>query len=615
MNAFEIGLLLLAIPLGLVAAGYWLAAMLPSSSAAERLAVAMLAGLGVLTWTVSVVNLALPLGSVWGWACLLPWVAPLLRERLRSDLARDIATIALNRRGALMATGTAAFLAALLWPLLSRPDVVYYDGTSGHDGFFWIVGAEYLKRQTYLQPAVTNPVYPLYYSIESIVGLRPVWGRMGAEGLLALTSNLVGASPLKIYVAATAALFFPWVAAVFLVVRTFLFARVTLGCALALVTLQPVFLFFHANANLPNLLGAILGAGFLVALARTLATEASRRAWFALLALNLHGVMCCYPEMIPGLALTAGLLLLRAWWARGARSLRSTLGAVTLGLAINPVTTLRAANGLVSSIVSAGRSAAQGSIFDSVDAAAKLPAMVTLSASFGRLLGVTGGVLACVLVVAAGVFAIYRARDRFGAAAMLAGGAAILAYTLVQRYAYGWQKTVQFSGVFLAALLPFGVIGQLEFADGRFASRARRVAFPFGAAVAAFFAFAAVVNVVEIQRWSGRKFLTRDWFAAREFSRRTLHNVPVQVATETFDRPFFYTMWASYFLDESRIYYTPERASGGYLRPSIEKYPPDWREAPRALLVSDGAVAHAFWRRGAIGFAMPGAAAEREPKQ
>jgi len=262
MSALETCLLLLIIPCALTAAGYWLAGGLRALSAAERLATAMLAGLFALTWAVSVVNLLLPLAGVWGWTCLLPWFVPLLRGTMRRNLAADLAAVIGNRRGAWLASGALLFLGTLLWPLLSRPGVVFYDGTAGHDAFFWIVGAEHLKRQTYLQPAVTNPVYPLYYSIESITGLRPVWGRMGAEGLLALVSNLAGASPLKIYVAATAALYIPWVAATFLALRTFWFERVGFACALVLVAVQPLFVFFHANANLPNLLGALAAAHF-----------------------------------------------------------------------------------------------------------------------------------------------------------------------------------------------------------------------------------------------------------------------------------------------------------------------------------------------------------------
>lgn len=618
MNRIEICLLVLAIPLGLVAAGYWLAGGLRTASAAERLAVAMLTGLGVLTWTVSVVNLALPLGSIWGWACLLPWVAPLLRNRLREGLVADLAMVMLDRRGKLLAAGSVLFLGALLWPLFARPEVVYYDGTAGHDGFFWIVGAEHLKRQTYLQPAVTNPVYPLYYSIESIAGLKPVWGRMGAEGLLALLSNLVGASPLKIYVVATVALFFPWVAAVFLVLRTFLVARITPACALALVLLQPVFVFFQANSNLPNLLGALAGAAMIVALARVLRPEpAPRWPWLALLALSLHALLCSYPEMIPAIALTAGLLLARVWWRAGLACSRGALAALACGALLNPVTTLRAWNGIVSTLETAAHDQSPRSVFDGVATAARAPAMVALSASVGDMLGEWGGFFGCVLLALATVFAMKRARDRFGAAAMLAGGLAILAYTVVQHYPYGWQKSVQFCAVFLAALLPFGVIGTVESRCWR--PRPNRASTLLAATVAGFFAFAVVLQVLEAHKWAGRKFLTRDWFAAREFSRKALHNVPVQVEADTFERPFFYTMWASYFLDESRVYYSAERASGGYLRPSIEKYPPDWREAPRALLVAGDAAAVrgavASWQRGGIGFAFLGSRADGAPKQ
>ena len=618
VNCVEICLLLVAIPVGLMATGFGFARGFQTLSSAERLAVAMLAGLGAIIWAVSIVNLALPLAGAWGWLCVLPLAGPLARAEARRQLGADLAGVFFNRRGAAVVAGTGAFLAALLWPLWSRPEVVFYDGTSGHDAFFWIVGAEHLKRHTYLQPAVTNAVFPLFYSIESSTGLRPVWGRMAGEGLLALLSNLTGASPLKIYVAGSAALFFPWVAAVFLVARTFLGGRFSAGSAVALVTLQPAFIFFQANGNLPNLLGVIAGAGVVVALARCWAEASSRHGWLRLFVLSGHALMCAYPEMLPAIALVGGLLVARAWWRAGAQRdgtvARALAGATALVLVVNPVTTLRAWSGLASSLAVSTQPEARNSLFDTVAGAAWPPAMATLSVAFGQWIGAVGGGVCCVVLAAAVALALLWARDRFGAAALLAGAAAIVAYTVATGFSYGWQKAAQFSGVFVAALVPFGAMLGGQESD----ACARRWRRPVLAATMALFAAATAANLDYVYRWSARKYLTRDWFAAREFSRMALRNVPVRVETQTFERPFFYTMWAAYFLDDSRLYFTRERVSGGYLRPSVEKYPPDWVESPRASLVAGepepGAEAGRVWRHGTLAIVFKDAEKSRSVK-
>lgn len=572
MNWFETALLLTAIPLGLVAAGYWLAAGLRSVSAAERLAVAMLAGLGAVIWTVSVVNLALPLRGIWGWTCVVPLLVPLLRAETRRGAVSDfVATFGHGRGAAILGVG-GLFLGLLLWPLLSRPGMVYYDGSSGHDGFFWVVGAEHLKRQSYLQPAVTNPVYPLYYSVDAITGLRPIWGRMGAEGLLALISNLAGLSPLKLYLVATAALFFPWLAAVYLVARTFVLERIGGWGAGVLIIFQPLFVFFHANANLPNLVGIVAGAAVVVGVARATASIDNRAHWLALSALGTHALLCAYPEAAPAIAVPAALLLIRGWWRHGvARAGWAALGA-TAGLGLNPVTTIRAVSGFAASWAEVAHGTPRPAVLAALPAAAKAPALFTLSVPFGQHLGAAGGLMAGVVLAVALFLVLRHARDRFGAGAMLTGGASLLVYAGVTGYGYGWQKAAQCSAIFLAALLPLGLVGR----------RAPGLVI----AVLALFAWAGAENFRDVYKWSGRKYLTWDWFGMRAYSRQALKNIPVRVEPDTFGRPFFYSMWAAYFLDESRIYYAGEATNGGYLRPSVEKYPPDWMQAPRAVLLA-----------------------------
>jgi hypothetical protein len=195
-------------------------------------------------------------------------------------------------------------------------------------------------------------------------------------------------------------------------------------------------------------------------------------------------------------------------------------------------------------------------------------------------------VLCCGMVLAATALAITRARDRFGAFAILTGAAVMFAYSLETRFGYGWQKTMQFAAVFVAAILPIGAIGAM----GDFrppVATLRRPAWWISACVAVVFTGATIANCLEAHKWSHRKYLTRDWFAARDFTRKALRNAPVLVDTRAFPRPFFYTMWATYFLTDSRVYFSEaDSGSGGYLQDFVRRDAITPVPAPRAILVS-----------------------------
>jgi len=585
MNALEDGLLLAGIPVALILAGYWLAARLAATSPSERLAAAALGGLGILVWNVSVLNFFQPLAGARTWLCLWPVALTLASERARCGLTRDLAALAFHRRGALAIAGAVAFLGFLLWPLLSRPDLVFYDGTANHDAFFWITGAEHLQHHSYMEATTRSAIHPWANYAGAIAGWRPEWGRMGGEGLLALLSSLGRTTPLPLYLAATAALFVPWVAAVYLVARTFLLERLTSPALLALVALQPAFVFFHGNANLPNLLGALAGAVVVVATERSLRATETRGTWLGLLALGLHAVLCCYPEMLPFVAVSAGLLWLRASVAARRPLWAPTLAAIA-GLLINPASTVRAWHGLVFSLGAARTQPGWVNIFLPLAPAARAPAMVTLSPHFGHDLGSAGGAVCAVVLLAAAIFALVRARDRFGAGAMLAGPGVLLVYTPLAGFDYGWQKTAQFAAVFLAALVAVGGVDALAREIARRGWR-RFAGASAAAPLLAIFGYATAVNCLEAHKWSQRKFITRDWLVLRDYAGQALRDAPVLIDGESFSYPFFHGMWAAYFLADSRVYFAgDDPANGGYLQPSAIDEARGGVPEPRAILVS-----------------------------
>lgn len=592
MNQIDGILILLFLPLALLLCGYWLAALLTDNTAGERLAFAVLSGLVLMLAAVATVNLFRPLNGFWAYACLLPGL-PSLLPRFLSGLGRDFRAV-LRLRPTGVALALAAYLGLLLWPVLRAPASLFYDGTSNHDSFFWIAGAEHLKRHTYLEMPTHTPTQPLMATATAIVGWRPAWGRMGAEGLLALASSVINVSPIKLYLYATACLYFAWLAGAWLALRTFVTDQPRRGAIVALAGLQPLFAFFYDNNNLPNLLGALTGTAFLLAFERALRTRdtgwAAAGACLALVALSFHGLLCVYPEMTPFVLIPAGLLWLRRWFTTGfrpgCRPCGFAAGAIVLGVALNPATSVRAYHGFVASFGMARADENWANLFNPLGIAEYVPGLVSLSVTAARQLGPwLGWPLSAMLLVGAGMV-VHRARDRFGLLAVFAGSGALLLYTLGTGFAYGWQKTAQFSGVMVGMVFPAAVVHVLLGVQAGVHRVPRLLARLGLVAIPAFLAFATAMTFRETYKWSERKVISSDWFALRDLSRTTLRDAPVLVEAATFPMSFFHGMWSAYFLSESRLYFGARGdQSGGYLRSHVVNEAAGPIPAPAAILV------------------------------
>lgn len=461
----------LALALGingvLVLAGYWLAARLTDLGPAGRLAVASLTGLGSLLLLVSAVNLFVPLRGVAAAGCLLlPGGLTLARARHR--LSADCGSFLSRGKAWGVALAAGVLWAGLLWPLLSDPRLVFFDGSANHDNFFWIAGAEHLQRHPYLVDPVPDAARPFANRVPCITGWHPAWGRMGAEGLLALLAAVTGRPALDLYLPATAALLGPWLAGVFLVVRSVLREHSRAWVWWASAGLQPLFAFFFRNGNLPNLLGnlaaAMLVCGIVNGLRRASGTSPARSAWpwWAFTALGTHGLLCAYPEMAPFVLLPCGLLVLPSGWGTGWRPVAWAAGAGFAGLLANPATPVRAMHGFMVAFQAARLDHGWANIFATVRPTGYVPALATLAIPACENLGAASGAVVSLALAGLLALTLRRARDPFAAAVLLSGAGVLLLYTMATGFSYGWQKAAQFSGIFLSAIVPAGGLATLD---------------------------------------------------------------------------------------------------------------------------------------------------------
>ncbi len=574
-----IALLILAVlPLALALAGYPVAARLDRSTPATRLAVALLAGLFLLSFHFAIANFFLPLSTAISALCFWPVAATFLHARTRHQLCHD-ATHVLRSRKSLFAFALVTFsLAIFVSPELLQPGLVFYDASANHDAYFWISGAKWLQTHSYMEAAAIDPAHPWANITPAFSGWQPQWGRVAAENLLAAVASLTFRDPVEIYLPTTAALFCAWLAASFLVVTTFWLQRLTWLATAALIVFQPLFLFSRNNGNLPNLLGALAGAALVAAFYRALTPSPARTGWLVFLALAVHALLHSYPEMLPFVALPCALILFRALLQRRA-SITPVLLATTFAFVINPATSLRAFHGLLHSITVARIDTDWIDIFAQLHPFQYAPALATLSIPAALFLTPTWCLIASLFLLITVVLAFRLAPDRFAAAATLSGGALLLGYTLLHDFSYGWQKSAQFSAIFLAALFPAALSAPAVASRNSLLSRST-TAF-FGAGLIAFLLCTVAFHTLEQHKWSDRKFLTRDWLALREAS-RSFRAETVRIEPPTFPYPFFYGMWSAYFLPDTPLIFGATEHPAGYLRKTIR--PADTPDAPHASL-------------------------------
>lgn len=563
-------LLIGAMALLLGAAGYPLTARLSSSRPAERFAGATLAGLAVWLWTLSVIALFRPLSGAWAWVTCWPVVWLALDPFARRHFGRDLLTLGRNRKALGALAASVVLVAILLWPEWTQPGLVFHDGTSNHDAFFWITGAKYLQAHTYLEAPALDLSHPWANIVRAICGWNPAWGRAGAESHLAALASLTHCDPMRIYLSAVAGLLTAWVAAVLLVYRTFYTTNLTWLAALALGGLQPLFAFFVINGNLPNLLGCIMGSTVVFAVERALREAPARTAWLGLAVLATHATAFAYPEIVPFVLLPTAALIGRAA-LRHQLPRASNLALIAAALAcavLNPATTVRAWVGFAHSFSSTHHDAQWADIFGQIEPVQYGPALATLSIEGALYFGPVLGAIGTLFLLWAAFRAVRRATDPVGAVATFLGGGALVAYTVLTGFTYGWQKTAQFTAVFLSAVLPVAALAC--FSSGGSSGLKHRARWALSAVIVGVFGAAIFFHGSGSLKWSHRKLIREDWFALRAASEATLRDASIRIEPDTFSYSFFYGTWAAYFLPDCRLVYTgADHQDAGYLRDRV----------------------------------------------
>ena len=556
----------------MIFAGYMVMGFLAGETRVNRVALASLLGLAWVVFVASVVGAVMPLRGAVTWIAWAPAFGVFALPTTRRQLMADIAGLVRSPLALPATAGLGLLWITLLLPFLVFPDLVLFDGKTNHDNFFWCVGAQYLQSHDYLTIAAKNRDFPLFNVTSSFCGWRPVWARMASEGYLALTSASFGETPIRLYNFLVSALALPWTLVTFALARRMGLPALRRYTVAFVFFCQPILFFFVANGNGPNLLGTLFSGGlWLVAL---LLTDRGARSWPLVITgiLLLHGILASYPEILVFALAPIGLLVLRQMFGEGSGRFRLfglMVAIVLIGLGLNPVTTVRLWTGIQSSITTARIDNGWANIFDRVTFAGYLPSFITLGIPSIRLYGMAGGIVASV-AVAMSFFVLFKSSSRrLELFFPMAGFLSLLAYTIFTSFGYGWQKSVQFFGIPLAAMFPVLLAGIAQ-------EKLRAAASHRGVLVALLGTLGIMVHTMvgvtaENLKSATSKGLTQSMLTLQARAAAEFPGQPVYVDGATFRAAFFQSMWsARLFPENPLVFISRQDQAGGYLRDFVQ---------------------------------------------
>lgn len=236
--------------------GYVIAGFLSEENHLTRLTLASLVGLAWVVLVASVLGAWIPLSGPVVALTWIPAATVLLWAKPRRQFLADIRASFKSPGFRAATAGLILFWVALLLPFLVHPDLVFFDGKTNHDNFFWCIGAEYLQHHDYLGNPGRSRDFPLFNATGSFCGWKPAWARMGSEGLLALASSTFGQTPIRLYNFLVSAMSVPWLLISLALARRMGLAALGRAAMTLVCFCQPILFFSWPTATCPTSLGS-----------------------------------------------------------------------------------------------------------------------------------------------------------------------------------------------------------------------------------------------------------------------------------------------------------------------------------------------------------------------
>ena len=550
-----------------LAFGYLIARGKGLAAGAERLAWTHVIGLAALVFALGAAATFFPARS-YGPVLAVGSVALLaLMNGPRTRLVEDL------REGwqpAVMAAAIAAAMMIVLnWPSLSSGDTVFFDGHGNHDGFYNVGNASWLLDHNARAIPEWSVASPLFFPVLDLIGLHSVVTRLGAESLLAAAAATTGHDPIEIYLPLLSALFLPWLATAFLIARRgWPNRRFPMALSALLAAFQPLFVFFFANGNFPNLVG-LLPCTLLLLLFRWQQAEPRPPFGVPAIALATAATLATYPEVLSVTCVGLGILVLASLRRRPlAWTARAVLG-MAVGLALNPLIARRAIGGLRTAITAGAGIAGGQPWFWSLRRAQVLPAAVTLSFDAARALPIAIALVVSASIVVALVVAWRRMDDRALGLAAVVALAAVWALGWYRHMPYAYQKGVQWSALVLCASLAVGIVECLR---APWTSRAPgRPLWPrlglaaAGAVCTLWLIVATVQGTRRMLDLASVKRIDAAFRGVAALAQRVPAGAPIAIRDLPLGEDGFFAMWIPYFLRDHPVFFEWGEPSSNYL--------------------------------------------------
>lgn len=535
-------------------AGYQIVSYLHIVSSGERTALGLITGYAILifilTWAGAFIGSKSYSWIVFGMIVCSFGMHPNARRQFFSDFAGHL------RNPWVVAAGFCAFLLVAFLNIRNYlPGApLFYESDANHDCLNWIIAADILTNSGYLYPQTSYDAGKFIFP-----GFAGWWGfdtRLGSELILSWLADLTNARPALIFNAFVASLYFGWVSAIWLLIKR-LAGGMTLPAwsLLLVVCTQPAFVFYFRFGNVPNLFGIILAAGWITW--GLLGYEHKRLPLWLRIgppSLGLSATLAAYPEILtfilPAYVVVIGIRSLRIPHQGRIKSLlEHLLSLAILGAAWNPISTIRGIGTVWCKSTYAAKGLPIADLFTNVDPMVIIPAWLTIDRTLEATIGTAPAVIMALSLIIVTVIALKKAPVRELGLLGLLIAIPLLIIAETRDLGYLNQKAIQFSAVFMYALVLYGVIRLLSDRTGR----GKRLA-SFGISA---FIIASLCSIMWRSAYQAQNVLESKYVQGETFElgRSVLPSIAekeVMVLDASFNASFFYGAWLPYAMEACR---------------------------------------------------------------